>query len=799
MSGLFGGGKSAPAVTPDYTGLSVQTAVNALPIPIIWGISKLAPNLIWYANFNAVPQTSGSGGKGFGAGGGAVSGYTYTADIIMALCEGPIVGINQIWRGQSDYTLAQIGLNLVLGTTPQTVWAYLAAKYPDHALAYQGTAYLSAAGYSLGDSATLDNHNFEVQALYYGTGTNGLDADPAQVIGDFLSNAQYGAVSPTGTPIAVATASLFGAGGDASLQTYAKGIGLCFSPALNNQEKASAILDRWLQILNAAAVWSGGLLKFIPYGDTATVVGTHQSVTTQRQIPTPGETIATFPTVVAAAAANFVADSGVTYALSGTALTNAGTTPSGAGTYGIFPNGTYLFSGADGGALVNIAFTAQVAASYAPDVTPVYDLDDDDFMAERNEDPVQVTRSDPYQAYNVWRLEIGDRDNAYNLTTVEARDQNAIDLYGMRIAPTFTAHEICDPNVAMIAAQLMLQRSVYIRNTYKFKLSWEYCLLDPMDLVTVTDPDLGLANATVRITDIEEDEDGYLQVAAEEFPLGVATATLYPRQQVLNAPINRNYTPDSVNTPVIFEPPSGYLTANSLPAQLWIGASGGAEGAADPLWGGCFIWISLDNSTYQNIDKITAPARQGVLTASLASFGGSNPDTADTLTVNLGESGGVLQNASNIAAQLAQTLCLVDSELLAYTTATLVSGNTYALTGLYRGLYGTTAGSHAAGAQFLRVDAAVFEWTLPPQFVNVELYIKLQSFNAFSSGTEDLSNCVAYSYVPSGLTAHPLATALAAGTNKNLGVWTGTVGTVDNYGSWTSSAVAISVNLGAWH
>lgn len=46
MSGVrnfFGGGGSQPAVAPDYTGLQVQTAVNALPIPIVWGKSKLAP------------------------------------------------------------------------------------------------------------------------------------------------------------------------------------------------------------------------------------------------------------------------------------------------------------------------------------------------------------------------------------------------------------------------------------------------------------------------------------------------------------------------------------------------------------------------------------------------------------------------------------------------------------------------------------------------------------------------------------------------------------------------------------
>ena len=103
MSGLFGGG--AQTTTPDYTGLQIQTAVNTLPVPIIWGASKLAPNVIWYNNF----QTSQGGGKGGGKGGlfgGGASETTYSAAVIMALCEGPITGINQIWKNQSVYTLS---------------------------------------------------------------------------------------------------------------------------------------------------------------------------------------------------------------------------------------------------------------------------------------------------------------------------------------------------------------------------------------------------------------------------------------------------------------------------------------------------------------------------------------------------------------------------------------------------------------------------------------------------------------------------------------------------------------------
>ena len=90
--------------------------------------------------------------------------------------------------------------------------------------------------------------------------------------------------------------------------------------------------------------------------------------------------------------------------------------------------------------------------TFAPDVTPLYDLTDDDFKADGKADPLEVSRSDPYQAYNVWRLEVAERNNAYNLTTIEARDQNSIELYGARIAGTVTAHEVCDANVGLISA-----------------------------------------------------------------------------------------------------------------------------------------------------------------------------------------------------------------------------------------------------------------------------------------------------------------------------------------------------------
>ncbi len=793
LKSLFGGNQSMQ--TPDYTGLQIQTAVNTLPIPILWGTAKIAPNVVWYNDFQT--QNGSSGGKG-GLFGGA-SGTTYSASVIMALCEGPIVGINQIWKNQSVYTLSELDLTLFTGTDPQSPWSYVTTNYSSQALCYEGTAYVCAANYGLGDDATLDNHNFEVQGLQYGTGINGLDADPALVVNDFLTNAQFGVGFP---PASIDATTLFGSGGDASYQTYCKAMGFDLSPALVDQEQASSVLQRWLQLTNTAAVWSGGQLKLIPYGDTPTTAGANVTTTALHEIGQVASGSTNPPPIVVANATYFVSDGGVKYATTGTALTYIGTSyPSGAGSYGMSPAGTYLFAEGDQGADVNITYTYKVAASYAPNVTPIYNLGDDDFVVDNNEDPLQVSRSDPFEAYNVWRLEIGDRGNAYNLTTVEARDQNMIELVeeatgsgGMRIAPTVTAHEICDPDVALISAQLMLQRAVYIRNTYKFRLSWEYCLLDPMDLVTVTDTILGLSNAAIRITEIEEDENGLLQVTAEEFPLGVATATLYATQPVTNNPLNRNAAADPVNTPIIFEPPSALGGGNP---QVWIAVSGGSGGVADPNWGGCNVLLSLDGTSYGNIGTVTGPARMGVLNAAIATFGGTNPDSADTLGVDLAESGGVLASGTALDAQLGNTLCIVDSELISYQTATLTAANNYSLTTLYRGLYGTAAAPHAAGAPFARLDSAVFKYDLPAQYVGTELYLKFQSFNVFGGGLQDVSACTAYSYTPTGAGYdHPAAEEMLAGNPLDFGAVTTAPGVEDDFGTPLTLAVEDDVDLG---
>ena len=75
--------------------------------------------------------------------------------------------------------------------------------------------------------------------------------------------------------------------------------------------------------------------------------------------------------------------------------------------------------------------------SYTPNLTPVYDLTDTDFVDEKgNKDPVQVERVDVFSLPTIQRVEVLSRGNQYSATPVEARDQSQIEIYGPRVGST---------------------------------------------------------------------------------------------------------------------------------------------------------------------------------------------------------------------------------------------------------------------------------------------------------------------------------------------------------------------------
>lgn len=247
-------------------------------------------------------------------------------------------------------------------------------------------------------------------------------------------------------------------------------------------------------------------------------------------------------------------------------------------------------------------------------------------------------------------------------------------------------------------------------------------------------------------------------------PIGVGTAVPHSKQATAGAPLNPFIDPGNTNAPIVFEPTAG-LTGGAV--EAWIIASGGVS------WGGCQVWVSTDGSTYALAGTIYKGGRQGVLTASLPAA--ADPDTTDTLAVDLTQSGGQLLSGTQADADAYVTLCYCDAELVSFETATLTAVNKYNLTYLRRGAYGTAIRTHGNGAQFARFgpnDPSLFRYAYPASFIGHSVFVKLPAFNVFGQALQGLAGVPAYSYTllgTGGMSVNVIA-ALAAGIAQDWGV-----------------------------
>jgi hypothetical protein len=131
-------------------------------------------------------------------------------------------------------------------------------------------------------------------------------------------------------------------------------------------------------------------------------------------------------------------------------------------------------------------------ALWNPNLTWQYSLGDGDFLPWDGDtgggsDPVLLERRDPAQAANWLSLEYLDSANSYNPQIVPVFDQGLIDACGLRSAPPVQGHCFTNPTGATVSASLLLQRRAYVRNTYRFKLGIRYALLEPMDILLLSD------------------------------------------------------------------------------------------------------------------------------------------------------------------------------------------------------------------------------------------------------------------------------------------------------------------------
>lgn len=639
MGGVFGGGTVSTS-DKRINSMRIQQSAYGLCQPLVYGKNRVAANMFWYGDFTATAHTTTKkqGGKGGGVKTKNTT-YTYSASFMLGLCENKIKDIGIIWRDKEQIVpkteggiqlkpIDQLGFELFDGDH-NPVWGYLPSKHPDQALHYPFLGYVACANYDLGGSASLSNHNFEVISDITFSETI-QDANPADVIEDFITNPRYGA-SPS---LQMADLSEF--------RTYCTATNLLISPALTEQREAFEIINEIVEAVNCAVVPSPDGLKIRSYGDSV------------------------------------VSGNGVTF---------------------------------------------------VPDLEPVYHLTDDDFLGE--DQPVRVRRSRDTDAYNHCQIEYVNRFNQYNTETVEAKDQANIEMFGLRTQDPVKFDFFCEPKIARHAVQLLLQRRLYVRNEYEFELGWKYCRLEPMDIVTITDESLGLNQFPVRITRVEEDEEGVLSITAEELAVGSRSAVEYDLQSS-NGYQGGNEEPGNVNAPAIFEPP---LELTGGKNQIWVAVSGGIN------WGGCNVWASIDNTTYEMIGTIYGSARYGTLVSAI--------DADDTeMQIQLNTSSQMFSGTVE-DAEVDATLCRVGDEYINYIEATLNGSGLYTLSDVIRGRF-DDAGPHNAGESFVRIDRAIFSHDYNENMVGKQIYLKFTSFNGLQQKEQTLDEVAAYSHTITG-------------------------------------------------
>lgn len=365
---------------------------------------------------------------------------------------------------------------------------------------------------------------------------------------------------------------------------------------------------------------------------------------------------------------------------------------------------------------------------WKPNRTIVYDLTPDDFLPQSNGACVTYSRKDSSEIYNRFTVEFVNRANGYEKESVSYVDNDDLKEYGLRQASTTKALYIYTKKRAVFLAEELARKNKYERNQYTFKLDWAFCRLEVGDLVTLTDPSIGLNKQVALIDSVTEDAQGLLTFTAISRAGGDYDAAIYDVHDTDRPFVDFSPEPGDVDVPAIFQPPTE-LTSNGN--ELWIGTKGKSKN-----WGGCNVWVSDDNQHYSEVGKITNSARLGSLAAAVNA-------SADEIEVTVN---GTLLSGTEQDAQRANTLCWLDGECLSYTTATMLQNGNYKLSGLIRGQYNTTAAAHATGAKFVRCDETLLKSPLKKEDVGKKLWIKFTSYNIFGAREQSLADVEPYEY-----------------------------------------------------
>jgi hypothetical protein len=386
-------------------------------------------------------------------------------------------------------------------------------------------------------------------------------------------------------------------------------------------------------------------------------------------------------------------------------------------------------------------------------------LDDTCFLAEEGKDPFNCECKEWPDAYNKVAIGFSNRSYQYNDDITQEFDQAAINRYGTLPEDPQNYDFIHTLSAATFVGSLRVKRSTSILNTYSGTLPFSYSYLEPMDIVTVStssiwaaglnNVNLAVSNLPLRVTKTVDDPKKGMQMEFEDYIATAQEPVLFNKSISAGSGVINQLAAPGNTIAVMFEATS--RLTNYQGNQIWIGACG-----SNSQWGSCNVWCSQDGETYLQIGTISAAARLGTIASTFPA--GDDPDTSDTLVVNLAVNCPALDSGTDTDANYLNTMCFVDGEIIAYSAVTTTGQNQYTMGStnpslggyIRRGQVGSQITSHTVGAAFLRLDNSIFKYTYDPKWAGETLYFKFQSLNNFGQNPQPLSSLTAVEFTVPG-------------------------------------------------
>jgi hypothetical protein len=320
----------------------------------------------------------------------------------------------------------------------------------------------------------------------------------------------------------------------------------------------------------------------------------------------------------------------------------------------------------------------------------VVTIDADDLGAQENESEesaLTAVRTPDIDLPKTVKLAYISKDRSYQDGTASYTKAVA---HGVNEVSLDTSLVLKDSDAVMVTEQRMKEYWAS-RTSFSFKLSTRYATVQAGTLI-----DLPYNGRSVKamVTNVSYGQPGLNEI----------TAHLIHGQTFAAVKRDLDTAGKELAPPTPTEVRMELIDTAQLPNME--GAGVVFIAAASKIYYGAHLYRSVDNGV--SFSLIKSDIRAGIIGDTVSALGAGTPYTWDNRSsVDVRLVSGTLESRQEIDVLNGANLCIIGEELVQYRSAVLIAENTYRLSGLLRGQFGTEhhIKGHIPGERFVRIHA----------------------------------------------------------------------------------------------